>query len=197
VDGAILEDVAITNITMRDIVDVPFFLRLGSRMRGPEGTPVGELRRVLISNVVVSNCASRQATLITGIPGHYIEDIKLSNILVLHRGGGTKADVAIQPPEVENGYPEPNRFGPMPAHGFYIRHVKRIEIKDVEIRPMQPDMRPGFVLEDVSGAELIHIKLPQTPEVPSVVLKNVKDFSVTQSKPLPDAQIESAEQKTL
>ena len=72
----------------------------------------------------------------------------------------------------------------MPAHGFYIRHVKRIEIKDVEIRPMQPDMRPGFVLEDVSGAELIHVKLPQTPEVPSVVLKNVKDFSVTQSKPL-------------
>jgi polygalacturonase len=197
VDGAILEDVAITNITMRDIVDVPFFLRLGSRMRGPEGTPVGELRRVLISNVVVSNCASRQATLITGIPGHTIEDVKLSNILVLHRGGGTKADAAIQPPEVENGYPEPNRFGPIPAHGFYIRHVKRIEIKDVEIRPMQTDMRPGFVLEDVSGAELIHVKLPQTPEVPSVVLKNVKDFSVTQSKPLPDAQIESAEQKTL
>ena len=197
VDGAILEDVAITNITMRDIVDVPFFLRLGSRMRGPEGTPVGELRRVLISNVVVSNCASRQATIITGIPGHTIEDVKLSNILVLHRGGGTKADAATQPPEVENGYPEPNRFGPMPAHGFYIRHVKRIGIKDVEIRPMQPDMRPGFVLEDVSGAELIHVKLPQTPEVPSVVLKNVKDFSVTQSKPLPDAQVESAEQKTL
>jgi polygalacturonase len=197
VDGAILEDVAITNITMRDIVDVPFFLRLGSRMRGPEGTPVGELRRVLISNVMVSNCASRQATLITGIPGHTIEDVKLGNILVLHRGGGTKADAAIQPPEVENGYPEPNRFGPMPAHGFYIRHVKRIEIKDVEIRPMQPDMRPGFVLEDVSGAELIHVKLPQTPEVPSVVLKNVKDFSVTQSKPLPDTQVETTEQKTL
>ena len=90
VDGAILEDISITNITMRDIVNVPFFLRLGSRMRGPEGTPVGELRRVLISNVVASNCASRQATLITGIPGHNIEDVKFSNILVLHRGGGTK-----------------------------------------------------------------------------------------------------------
>ena len=90
VDGALLEDVTITNITMRDIVDVPFFLRLGSRMRGPEGVAVGELRRVLISNVVVSNCASRQATLITGIPGHYIEDVRLSNILVLHQGGGTK-----------------------------------------------------------------------------------------------------------
>jgi hypothetical protein len=155
------------------------------------------VRRILISNVVVSNCASRQATLITGIPGHTIEDVKLSNILVLHRGGGSKEDAAIQPPELENGYPEPGRFGPMPAHGFYIRHVKRIEIKDVEIRPMHLDMRPGFVLEDVSGAELIHVKLPQTPGVPSIVLKNVKDFSLTQSKPLPDTQVESAEQTAL
>jgi len=197
VDGAILEDVAITNVTMRDLVDVPFFLRLGSRMRGPEGTPVGELRRVLISNVVVSNCASRQATIIAGIPGHCIEDIKLSNILVLHQGGGTKEAAAIQPPELENVYPDPNRFGPLPAHGFYIRHAKRIEMRDVEVRPMKPDMRPGFVLDDVSGVALIHVRLPNNPEVPSLALKNVKDFSITQSKPVADTQLESAEQKTL
>ena len=198
VDGAILEDVAITNITMRDIVDVPFFLRLGSRMRGPEGTPVGELRRVLISNVVVSNCASRQATLITGIPGHYHRRHQAEQ----YSGAASAAAAPRKTPpfsrrKLENVYPDPNRFGPMPAHGFYIRHVKRIEIRDVEVRPMKPDMRPGFVLEDVSGAELIHVKLPQTPEVPSVVLKNVKDFSVTQSKPLADTQVESTEQKTL
>ncbi len=197
VDGALLEDVAITNLTMRDIVDVPFFLRLGRRMRGPEGTRVGELRRVLISNVVVSNCASHQATIIAGIPGHYIEDVRLRNILVLHQGGGTKEDAAIQPPELESVYPDPNRFGVLPAHGFYIRHVKGIEMRDVEIRPMKPDMRPGFALEDVSGVELIHVKLPQTPEVPFLVLKNVKDFSITQSQPVADTQVESAEQKTL
>jgi polygalacturonase len=197
VDGAIVEDIAINNITMRDIVDVPLFLRLGSRMRGPEGTPVGELRRVFISDVIVSNCASRQATIIAGIPGHYIEDVRLSNILVLHQGGGSREDAAVQPPELENAYPDPNRFGTMPAHGFYIRHVKRIEIKDVEVRPMNPDMRPGFVLDDVNGAEFIHVKLPNTPEIPSVALKNVKNFSVTQSKPLSDTQVESAEQKTL
>src|SRR6202022_3113749 len=197
VDGAILEDVAITNITMRDITDVPFFLRLGSRMRGPEGTPVGELRRVMISDIVVSNCASRQASIITGIPGHSIEDIRLSNILVLHQGGGTKEDAAIQPPELESAYPEPNRFGALPAHGFYIRHVKGIEMRDVEARAMKPDMRPGFVLDDVNGAELIHIRLSHAREVPSLVLKDVKDFSITQSKPVADTQLESAEQKTL
>jgi hypothetical protein len=62
---------------------------------------------------------------------------------------------------------------------------------------MKPDLRPGFVLDDVSGIELIHVKLPHTPEVPSLVLKNVKDFSITQSKPVADAQVESAEDKTL
>ena len=197
VDGALLEDVSLSNITMRDIVDVPFFLRLGGRMRGPAGTPVGELRRVLISNVIVSNCASRQATIITGIPGHYIEDIRLNNILVLHQGGATKEDAAVDPPELENVYPEPNRFGPLPAHGFYIRHVKGIQMRDVEVRPMKPDMRPGFVLDDVNGAEFIHVKVPQTPEAPFLALKNVKDFSITQSKPVPDTQLESAEQQIL
>src|SRR6266568_3398816 len=49
VDGGLLEDVTITNITMRDIVNAPFFLRLGNRARGPkETTTLGALRRVLI-----------------------------------------------------------------------------------------------------------------------------------------------------
>jgi hypothetical protein len=62
---------------------------------------------------------------------------------------------------------------------------------------MTPDLRPAFVLEDVAEMEVIHLKLPSTPDVPSLVLKNVKDFSVTQSKPVADTQVESAEQKAL
>jgi polygalacturonase len=197
VDGALLEDVSICNITMRDIVDVPLFLRLGSRMRGPEGTPVGELRRVNISDIVVSNCASRQASLITGIPGHYIEDVNLSNIFVLHQGGGTREDAAIQPPENENGYPDPNRFGPMPAHGFYVRHVKGISMRDIEVRYMKEDLRPAFLLDDVHGVDFIHIKAAHTPDVPTFVLNNVEDFNVYLSKPLPDTQWERVEQKAL
>ena len=116
---------------------------------------------------------------------------------MLHQGGGTKEDAAIQPPELENVYPDPNRFGVLPAHGFYIRHVKGIEMRDVEVRSMKPDMRPGFVLDDVDGAEFIHVKLPHTADVPSLVLKNVKDFSITQSRPGADTKLESVEQKTL
>jgi polygalacturonase len=197
VDGGMLEDVSITNITMRDITDVPFFLRLGSRMRGPEGTPIGQLRRVIISNVVVSNCASRQACIISGIPGHYIEYVKVSEIYVLHQGGGTKEDAGIQPPELENVYPEPSRFGTMPAHGFYIRHMRNIDLRDVEVRSTKEEFRPAFVLEDVVGADFAHLKLPHSAGAALFALRNVKDFSIVQTRAIPDTHIESVEHTTL
>src|SRR3954453_20877578 len=37
VDGAVIEDVSITNITMRGVLGAPIFVRLGARMRGPAG----------------------------------------------------------------------------------------------------------------------------------------------------------------
>jgi len=197
VDGALLEDVSISNITMRDIVDVPLFLRLGSRMRGPAGTTVGELRRVNISNLVASNCASRQASIITGIPGHCIEDVRLSNIIVLHRGGGTKEDAMMQPPEIENVYPEPDRFGPMPSHAFFIRHVKNISMRDVEVKYASNDLRPAMRLDDVHGADFTHLQAAHAPDVPTFVLNNVENFNLYQSPPLADTQIDRAQQKTL
>jgi polygalacturonase len=197
VDGGLLEDVSVTNITMRDIVDVPLFVRLGRRMRGPQGVPVGELRRVNISDIVVSNCASGQASIISGVPGHYIQDLKLSNMLVLHQGGGTKEDAAIQPPELEEAYPEPNRFGPMPAHGFYIRHVKGIEMRDVEVRYIKEDLRPAFVLEDVDGADFIHVKAQLAAGVPAFALRKVQDFNTYQSRSVPDTHLDRVEQRVL
>ena len=197
VDGARLEDVSITNVTMRDIIDVPFFLRLGRRMRGPEGTPAGQLRRVIISNVIASNCASRQAAIITGIRGHYIEDLKLSNIHLLHQGGGTAEDARIQPPELENDYPEPSRFGPMPAHGFYIRHVKDIEMRDVDVKFMKEDFRPAFHLDDVKAAYFTRIKAAHTADVPSFVLKNVEDFRILDSRPISDIDVDNVKEKTV
>jgi polygalacturonase len=197
VDGALLEDVSISNITMRDITDVPLFIRLGRRMRGPEGVPVGELRRVNISNVVVSNCVSRQSAIISGIPGHCIQHLKLSNVLIVHQGGGKKQDAAIQAPELETAYPDPNRFGPMPAHGFFIRHVQNVEMRDVEVRYTNEDLRPGFVLEDVAGADFIHVRAQHAAGVPEYVLKNVENFSTYESWPSPDAHLEKVEQQTV
>jgi len=161
VDGGLLEDVTITNITMRDIVSAPIFLRLGSRLRGPaESTKTGTLQRVTLSNIVCSNSASHLGCIISGVPGHEIQDLTLRGIYIQHRGGGTKEQAAIVPAENENKYPDPNMFGNMPAQGMYLRHAKNVTLSDIDIAAISDDARPAFIFQDVSGADLFHIKTP-------------------------------------
>src|SRR3712207_1005213 len=96
VDGGPIEDVVVTNVTMREVTTAPIFLRLGRRQRGPAGSPVSVLRRVEISNVVVSDADPRFASIIAGLPGHPVEDVPLSNIRILYRGGGTREQAALE-----------------------------------------------------------------------------------------------------
>lgn len=149
VDGGTIEDVSVTNLTMRHVTTAPIFLRLGNRGRGPEGTPVGSLKRVLVSHVVASDVEPRFASIIAGIPGHPVEDVTLSDIRLVYRGGGTAGDAARQPPENEDGYPEPSMFGTLPAFGFFIRHARGISMRDVFVSTTAPDGRPPIVLSDV------------------------------------------------
>ena len=118
---------------------------------------MGALRRVIISNVVVYNADPKYASIISGIPGHAIEDVRFSNIRIYYQGGGTKEQAALDPPEKENAYPEPTMFGELPAYGFFIRHVKGIEMRDVEVSYLKEDARPPFVLNDVMGADFFHV----------------------------------------
>ena len=164
VDGGLLEDVTISNLTMRDVSNSPIFMRLGSRLRGPkETTKVGALRRVIIDNIVVYNADPKYSSIISGIPGYAIEDVRLSNIRIYAQGGGTKEQAALDPPEREALYPEPTMFGDMPAYGFFIRHVKGLTMRDVEVSSLKPDQRPAFVMKDVTGASFIQVK-PQVEQ---------------------------------
>lgn len=195
VDGGLLEDVTISNVTMRDIFNSPIFLRLGSRLRAPEGTPVGRLRRVNLSNFIVYNADPRYASIISGVPGHDIEDVKLSNIRIYYAGGGTREQAALVPPEIENAYPEPRMFGEIPAYGFFLRHVNGIELNDVEVSYLKEDLRPAFHLDNVKNAEFRHVKAQRAPNVPAFVLKSVEDFLVQQSPGIPDTSLKSADRK--
>jgi polygalacturonase len=191
VDGALLEDVTVTNITMRDIVSAPIFMRLGSRLRGPEdSTKTGTLQRVIVSNVVCSNSASKYGCIISGIPGFEIRDVKLHDIYIQHRGGGTSAQAAVKPPEFENKYPEPNMFGDMPSQGFYLRHIKNIELSGIEVAALNDDARPAFILQNVEGANLFLVKTPpgapvlelhECEGVQAMWVRGVKDGPVSTS----------------
>jgi hypothetical protein len=153
------------------------------------------MRRVNVSDVVVSDAHPRFASIISGIPGHPIEDVRLSNIRIIYRGGGTKEDAAVEPPERENAYPEPSMFGTIPAYGFFIRHVNGIELNNVEVSYAKEDLRPAVVLNDVKGADFQHLKAQHATDAPSFVLKNVEDFSVQRSRGVPDTRLERVTEK--
>ena len=151
VDGGLLEDVTISNITMRDIVNAPIFIRLGARMRGPDTIAVGACRRIVLSNIVVYNADWRHGSIISGLPGHPIEDLRMSDIRIYYKGGGTAEMGKRVVPEFEKDYPEPYRWGMMPAYGFFFRHVKGLYLRGVEVSVLAPDGRPPFVYDDVKG----------------------------------------------
>ncbi len=181
VDGGFLEDIVINNITMRDIVNAPIFLRLGARMRSPQGTPVGRMSRINISNVNVYNADSRYSSIISGIPGHYIEDVSLNNIRIHFKGGGTKEDGLLSPPENEKLYPEPWMFGTIPASGFFIRHAKNIELNNVQLSYEKEDFRPSLWLNDVKGIRVFNYRTPLQKAIKPYIVKDVEGFEIERS----------------
>jgi polygalacturonase len=154
VDGGVIEDVTVTNLAMRDLTSAPLFIRLGRRMRAPEGTPVGAIRRINISNVVVSNADARYCSSVSGVAGHPVEDVRISNLTVVHQGGGTRLDAARALPDNDAAYPEPSMFGITPAHGLLARHVNALELAHVTVHSMAPDLRPAIVLRNVQQFRL-------------------------------------------
>jgi polygalacturonase len=197
VDGALLEDFAITNTTMRDLAAPPFFIRLGARLRGPkESTKVGSIKRILISNLACFNAPRRQGSIITGIPDHAIEDLKFSNIYIETAGGGTADDAKAQPTEQEDNYPDPGRFGVIPATGFFLRHVRNLEMSHVEIANTVPDARPAFYLNDVHRADFFAISAPRGAEG-SFALHGVKDLRIAWSRAASDTNLSSIDDKVL
>lgn len=170
VDGGVLEDITISDIIMNN-VEGPLFIRLGDRGRiydkpteqiyeknaSNEGAEPGQLRNVHIRNIcatVTGNDKARQGIMITGIPGHCVENVILENLDIVFTGNGSKADASRVVPEDSARYPEQFFFGVLPSYGLYLRHVKGITLKNVNLSLKNPDMRPKIVCEEVSGFRL-------------------------------------------
>ncbi len=186
VDGALLEDVTVSNITMRRIFGAPIFLRIGARMRGPADTPIGKLRRVIISNVVAEGVSEGQAILVAGLKDNPVEDVTLDNVRIDFDGAGTAAQADRQLPELEHDYPEPTSFGVTPSWGLYARHAKNLVVHHVILRPKAPDRRNSIYLEDIDGAEFEHVESLPSTEAKAFVLKDVARLSTQSCSGVPD-----------
>ncbi len=189
VDGADINNVTISNISMRNSKSA-IQLRLGNRLR-PYSMPKdqyittpGRLRNILISNVQATGVQDSQ-DFMCGIPGYPLENIQLSDIRISYYGNGTMAQATREIPEETRLYPKLGMFGDLPAYGFYIRHAKGVRLHNVRFDHLNPDMRPALVLDDVAGLNISDCMLQggSTP-APLIRLHNVRDGVIRDSRPL-------------
>jgi polygalacturonase len=150
VDGAIFENVIVTNVVIRD-AHTPIFLRLGNRGRGQSIPTPGILRNVVLSNIIATG--GTLASSITGLAGHPVHDVTLSDIDISMTGGESQRG-PLKVPEPGGDYPHAPMFGQLPAHSLYVRHADGITLRNVRLRVGATDVRPAAVFEDVSDLQV-------------------------------------------
>jgi polygalacturonase len=160
VDGAVMEDIVVSNLVMREVMNAPIFVRLGGRLRAPEADVPGTVCRIAISNVVAYDVAPDHGIFIAGLPGHPVCDVRLSGIQLHSRGGGTEEEARRSVPEMAREYPEPMLFGRLPAWGLYVRHAAGLYVRDLALHLLRPDRRPAIHLEEVAAADISGVCLP-------------------------------------
>ncbi|MDR3218004.1 MAG: hypothetical protein LBU22_03345 [Dysgonamonadaceae bacterium] len=189
VDGSDINNVTITNIAMRD-TKAAIQLRLGARLR-PYNLPKdqqfsqpGRLRNIRIAHVhavIAQDHAStgvdNSQNFISGVPGHNIENIDLSDISIGFYGNGTAQQAKREIPEEIKAYPKIGMFGDLPAYGFYIRHVQNIRLYNIQFQLLNPDLRSAIVFDDVDGINIADCLLQNSnATAPPISLKNVKNY---------------------
>ncbi len=156
VDGGSIENVLIENITFESVV-TPIMIRLGNQARKHTASApkpgVGFVKNIHLKNISAIASSNISST-ITGIPNHAIENIKLENVSIRVPGGMGALPANFAVPENENGKPEHDIFGDtIPAYGIFIRHVSGIQLCNVSITAINPDSRPKYIFEQVSGMD--------------------------------------------
>jgi polygalacturonase len=188
VDGGLMENITINNITMMDVIACPIYLTTGERNRGPDVTVPSRMRNIFISNVIATGVDPRSGILITGIPGQPIEGVRLENIRLEFKGGGTKAQAARMQPELGTRYPEPAQFGALPSYALFARHVRDLELANIRASFDQEDLRPAIECEDVDGLEINNFKAQLAVGVPAAKFDSVQN-AVIRNSPMLDGVI--------
>jgi len=163
VDGGIMENITINNLSMMDVCDYAIYVTTGKRNRTPALTTNSRARNIFISNVIADGVSKMSGIQITGLPEQPIEGVRLENIRLISKGGGTAKDAAINLKELGAGYPDPSRIGTLPAYGIFARHVHDLELANIQVSYQTNDLRPAARFADIQGLEIDNFK-PQVAD---------------------------------
>jgi polygalacturonase len=189
VDGGVMDGVTVHDIVI-DETECPIYVRLGNRARKyiPEAPapPPGQMRNIYITNITAYNTGNYTAS-ITGVPAAGIENISLSHLRLVNRGGLKQGDFLSNIDSVkeeEKGYPEPTVWKNLPVYGLFMRHVKNISVTDVSLVNMQSDPRPAFAAIDLGYLHMAQVRIEGSSSLPGLVVKDVKQLETEKVKVL-------------
>ncbi len=188
VDGGLMDNITINNITMIDVPDYAIYITTGKRNRTPNLATTSRAKNILISNVIADSVGNMSGIQIMGLPDVPVEGVRLQNIRLTSNGGGSKEEAGATPKELGNGYPEPRRLGTMPAYGLYARHVHNLELANVNMDFEQMDMRPAMACMDVDGLEIDNVKAQLAPGVFAAKFEGVKNLAIRNSPMFEDVK---------
>ncbi len=168
VDGSRLSNIVASNITMTN-VRTPLFIRLGhrggnsARTRQVEPRVPGSIENVVIRKVTAEHALFESS--ITGLPGHPVQNVTLSDIKLTYEGGGEPDWVTDDVPDkaLMAKYPEAQMFGRLPAYGLYVRHVEGLRITNAAFRCLGEDARPALICDDARKVELDTVSIAAAP----------------------------------
>ncbi len=183
VDGGILENITVNNLSMIDVPDYAIYLTTGKRNRAPNVTTNSRMKNILISNVIADGVGKMSGIQILGLPEQPIEGVRLDNIRLISHGGGKTNDAAIVPKELGTGYPEPGKIGVLPAYGIYARHVNGLELANITVTFQNPDYRPAASFSDVQHLEIDNFKPQLTAGVPAAIFADDVTDKVIRNSP--------------
>jgi len=205
VDGGVMDGVSINNILIEG-TECPLYVRLGNRGRKHiEEAPlpsVGSMRNIQISNITAYSSGNFCSS-ITGIPDAKIENVYLSNIRFMNRGGlkegnflpdpamdGKRHDVANgtkwdrywssfqEVKEDEKGYPQPTVWGNLPSYGLFMRHVKSVTVDGATFQPEKADPRIPVIAVDVEHLRMDRIEIESKKGKTDVLLHEVSSYEI-------------------
>lgn len=181
VDGGILENFTISNISMTDVRKYGIHVTTGNRNRTPGVTTPSRMRNVRISNVVMDGVDKMAGIILTGMPGQSLENICLDNIRMTTKGGGTRKDAQKIIPEA-GAYPKATWAGDLSAYGIFARHIKGLELADIHIDFEKPELRPAASFENIDGLLIDNFKARVEEGVETAVFADdVSDVAVSRS----------------
>lgn len=148
VDGGSMSNVDIADITITG-TESPIFIRLADRRRPyAENVPidkVGSISGIRLHDILIDGAGPTGCS-ITGIEGHPVTDVQISDVTIRHAGG--QPVTAAPADEKIAEYPEATMWGILPAKGFWLNHTRNVTFRNVNVITDAPDERPLFVATD-------------------------------------------------